>query len=165
MDNDSKKVEQEFLNSINESSKIIYKLARLYFKDTDEQADFRQDVLVNAWRAYSKFRNESKFSTWVYKIAINTAFLHIRNRKTMNEVQLSEMQDELTYEPSSNENQDRLLLAAEFLNENEKALLTLYLEDLTYDQISDVLGISVNLVGVRLNRLREKLKTIIQNQK
>lgn len=165
MDDDSKMVEQEFLNSINESSKIIYKLARLYFKDTDEQADFRQDVLINAWRAYSKFRNESKFSTWLYKIAINTAFMHIRNRINVEKIRHSEMQNELSDEPSTNENLDRLFLAAEFLNENEKALLALYLEDLTYDQIGDVLGISVNLVGVRLNRLKEKLKTIIQNQK
>lgn len=165
MDDDSKKTEQEFLDSVNESSKIIYKLARLYFKDADEQADFRQDVLINAWRAYSKFRNEAKFSSWLYKIAINTAFLHIRNRMSTEKIHLSEMQDKLAHEPTTNENLDRLLLAAEFLNENEKALLALYLEDLTYDQISDVLGISVNLVGVRLSRLKEKLKAIIQNLK
>ena len=165
MNEDLKRLETEFLESINSSSKIIHKIGRLYFKSHEEQADFSQDVLINAWRAYPKFGNKSKFSTWLYRIAINTALFHVRKQINKNNVQISEVYDSLTTDQPVNEILDKLYLAAEFLNENEKAFLALYLEDLSYDQMSDVLGLSVNLVGVRLNRLKEKLKSIIQKIK
>lgn len=162
MTDDSRAQEAEFLKSFNEAKDVIYKIGRLYFNDEKEREDFVQDVLVNAWRAFPKFRGASTFSTWIYRISINTAYFHLRQRMVRD--LSAEALINQSIEPN-NQNLERLHIAAESLNENEKSLLGLYLQDLKYNEIAEVLGITINLVGVRISRLKEKLKSIVEKKR
>lgn len=139
---------------------IIMKVCRLYFRDPDDINDLRQDILFHAWRSYGQFRGESKFSTWLYKIALNTAITRVR-KKRLDATSLSESHHVVVDLPSEKQqNTDLLMKLIANLNDQEKALIALYLDELSYEEMADITGLSLTNVGVRLNRIKQKLKKI-----
>lgn len=152
-------MEKIFLETIWEHQRIIYKVSRMYRNTQEDQQDLFQEIVYQLWRAFPGFRHESKITTWIYRIALNTAMASYRKQKSP--VSNTEHPPDLA-EPieTVSEREEWLFRALRTLSESERALISLYLEDYSYTEIASLTGISENYVGVKLNRIREKLKTL-----
>ena len=149
--------EKEFLILIEQHSGIIHKVIYLYVDDYQDKKDLYQEVLLQAWKSVSRFKNDSAFSTWLYRVALNTVLTYRRKEKRMTEVKNSI--DVLEYETSkTNENSDRLLHAIKQLDDISKTVIMLHLESYSNDEISDITGLSKGNVSVKLHRVKTQLK-------
>ena len=153
--------EQEFLSVIKEYERVIYKVCYLYTSRNATLNDLYQDVVLNLWRAYPKFRGECKISTWIYRIALNTCISFIRKEKNMPEiVTLTPYESEwMTEEQDS----FQLMLKELYyligqLGQLDKSIILLYLEEKSYEEISEITGLTVTNVATKLNRIKEKLR-------
>ena len=153
--------EQEFLSVIKEYERVIYKVCYLYTSRNATLNDLYQDVVLNLWRAYPKFRGECKISTWIYRIALNTCISFIRKEKNVPEI--------VTITPYESEwmteEQDsfQLMLKELYyligqLGQLDKSIILLYLEEKSYEEISEITGLTVTNVATKLNRIKEKLR-------
>ena len=136
-------VEQEFLSVIREYERVIYKVCYLYTTPNATLNDLYQEVVLNIWKAFPKFRRECKISTWIYRIALNTCISFIRKEKNIPEIVT------LTQEAYRMINR---------LGQLEKAIILLYLEEKSYEDISEITGLTVTNVATKLNRIKDKLK-------
>jgi len=159
----------KFINDINSNIGIIHKICNIYFTDADDRKDAYQEILYQLWRSYAGFKGDAKFSTWMYKVVLNTAITY--HRKTNRQHSTNMLAEDLEKFAGSNElqhvNEQMALLYAAIntLDATDKAITLLYLEDNSYDEIAIITGLSKTNVSVRLVRikikLREKLKNII----
>lgn len=158
-------MEKEFTGLINQHKGIIYKVCHLYCHENEDRKDLFQEIVIQLWKAYPNFRNEAKLSTWIYKIALNTALTSLRKEgKSKWNKSISEADFEIpAMEITENEHVNILYQAIQQLTEIEKAIIMLYLEEKNYDEITDIVGISKTNVGVKLNRIKQKLSKIIKN--
>ncbi|WP_437918675.1 RNA polymerase sigma factor [Sphingobacterium sp. LRF_L2] len=154
--------ESQFLQLIKEHQGIIYKICQLYRDIKEDREDLFQEITFQLWKSRYTFKNESKISTWVYRIALNTAIAAFRKKRHGVEYLplLPDFPDETPNEDLVLR-QERLFVALKQLSDGDKAIITLYLEDLSYKQIADIIGISENYVGVKLNRIKTKIQKII----
>ncbi len=161
----SELLEQSFVQQLRENQNIIHKICRLYTSGSDAHKDLFQEITIQLWKAYPKFRGDSKFSTWAYRVALNTAITLYRKSTRM--VATSEYdaarhfikQEDYNYEE---EEQIKLMYQAVYqLNDIEKALVFMYLEEKDYREISETLGISEVNARVKMNRIKGKLKKIL----
>jgi RNA polymerase sigma-70 factor (ECF subfamily) len=159
-------MEKEFIELVNNNRALIFKVCNLYCRDDEIRRDLFQEVVLQLWKSFPGFRRESSNSTWIYRIALNTAISNFRKESkkpgkrplSMLEVDIPDMSgisEEI-------ENRSTLKLAIEKLTEIEKAVIMLYMDDKSYDQISEIIGISNSNVGVRLNRIKNKLSNLIK---
>lgn len=157
-------VQEQFVKLVQQHHAMLYKVCRLYcFSDHDRQ-DLFQEIIVQLWKSYPKFRGESKFSTWLYRIALNTAISDLRKQRRRITpldpehlpIQLQDMQ----YPKEQEEQLQQLYAAINQLTEVEKALVMLYLEDRSYDEMEEILGINQNNLRVKMNRIKEKLRKL-----
>jgi RNA polymerase sigma factor (sigma-70 family) len=158
--------EREFLDRIAEHERLIHKVCRLYADESADREDLFQEILCQAWRSYARFREESRFSTWLYRVALNTAITHLRKKRRPGDVPVSEewVRHESLVDPYAEE--VALMYAAiNRLSKIDKAIILLYLEDCSYDDMSEIMGMSVSNIGVRLNRIRKRLKEDCEHQK
>ena len=122
-----------------------------------------QEIVLQLWKSFPTFRGESKLSTWMYRIALNTAISGFR-KKRITTTELSsisyQLQDIVT--PRQEEEMKALYVAIEKLTDIEKSIVLLYLEDKPYDEIADITGITANYVAVKMNRIKEKLRKLIK---
>ena len=128
--------------------------------------DLFQEIVIQLWKVYPKFRGESKFSTWLYRVAINTAISGLRRQKNAIKFVAADIVPEIPVTPYPSERDDQLkqlYTAINQLNDVEKALIMLYLEDKTYLEMEDILGISEATLRVKMNRVREKLRQLTKN--
>lgn len=156
-------MKEEFVTSIDEHKKIIYKILHLYTHNSDLQRDMEQEILLQLYLSFPKFKNESKISTWIYRVALNTAISFLRKEKRYNDNNLS--YDQSVFEIADNnenagamEHIKLLYQQIDGMNNFDKALLLLYLDDKSHREISQILGISESNVGTKINRLKLKLK-------
>ena len=145
---------------------MLYKVCRMYCFTEPDRQDLFQEIVIQLWRSYPGFRGEAKFSTWLYRIALNTAISGLRKQRrlitpTDPEQLPTELQD-IQYPAEKDEQLQQLYAAIEKLTEVEKALTMLYLEDKTYMEMEEILGISQNNLRVKMNRIKEKLRKITQ---
>lgn len=149
--------EAEFVKLLEEHSGIIYKVTRIYARGTADEQDLRQEVVYQAWKSYARFKGDSKFSTWLYRVALNTALTH-RKKETKNQ---EGFEKDWQVKP---EGDDRALLLAHIrdLNDAEKLVIMLHLDGYGNEEIAMISGISKNHVAVRLHRIKEKLKNAIK---
>jgi RNA polymerase sigma-70 factor (ECF subfamily) len=151
---------------VNEHRGMLYKVCRMYCFTEPDRQDLFQEIVIQLWRSYPGFRGEAKFSTWLYRIALNTAISGLRKQHrlitpTDPEQLPTELQD-IQYPAEKDEQLQQLYAAIEKLTEVEKALTMLYLEDKTYLEMEEILGISQNNLRVKMNRIKEKLRKITQ---
>ena len=158
-------MEREFTELVNQHKGIIYKVCHLYCHDSEDRKDLFQEIVIQLWKSYPNFRNEAKLSTWIYKIALNTALTSLRkDSKNKLRKSISEADFEIpAMETTENEHVTILHQAIQQLTEIEKAIIMLYLDEKNYDEITDISGISKTNVGVKLNRIKQKLSKIIKN--
>jgi RNA polymerase sigma-70 factor (ECF subfamily) len=155
--------EKEFLSLIQDNQRIIHKVCRIYRDSPEDREDLFQEVIFQLWRSYPSFCGGSKSSTWLYRVALNTAMASFRKNKP--NVTSAEYLPDIQFEDISyegNERQEKLLESIRQLNEPDRALIALYLDELSYQQIAGILGISENNVGVKLNRIKIRLQKLIK---
>ncbi|MBC5991542.1 RNA polymerase sigma factor [Pontibacter cellulosilyticus] len=150
-----------FLELISQHQGIIHKICRLYRDTPEDRQDLFQEVVYQLWKSYPKFRQEASISTWMYRIALNTALASLR--KPTLKINYTDTLPDILSESSTyaDDQQEQLFKALKQLNDGEKALVTLFLEEMSYKEMADVLGISEGNVGVRLNRIKNKLMNLI----
>lgn len=156
-------MEKEFLAIVHANQKIIYKTCRLYRNRREDQEDLFQEIVYQLWKSYPGFKRESKVSTWIYRVALNTAIAIYRKSKISIDY-FEEFPEHIhpSHEKTISENEERLFWALRKLNDSEKAIISLYLEDFNYQEIAEITGLSESNVGVRLNRIKNKLKQILK---
>ena len=155
--------EKQFLTLIDGQQGIIHKVCRLYRDSPEDREDLFQEIIYQLWRAMPSFKGEAKVSTWIYRVALNTAIAAFRKKRP--EIEYSAVLPDLLEEPQSEElaiRQERLFAALKQLDDSEKAIITLYFEELSYQQIAEVTGISENYVGVKLNRIKNKIQKLLK---
>lgn len=134
----------------------------MYRDSPQDQEDLFQEIVLQLWKAFPKFRAESKVSTWMYRIALNTAIATFRKNTislSQNDVLPDHMPVSTIQETS--ENEEKLFEAIRRLNQAERALIALFLEDYSYKEIANLAGITENNVGVKISRIKDKLKIIL----
>ena len=158
--------QQEFVQLLNQHQPLIYKVCNLYGRAATDREDLFQEIVVQLWKAYPKFRGESKFSTWMYRIALNTAISGLRKRKNhISSFEPKKLPTEIQDEIYGGEKEVQLVqmyTAIRQLSEIERALVMLYLEDRSYDEMEEILGINQNNLRVKMNRITEKLRKLIK---
>lgn len=155
--------EQEFANIVRENKSTIYTVCYMFSNDEDEVNDMFQDTLVNMWKGFSSFRKESKTSTWIYRVALNTCISADRKKKRRKEERLS-MNINLYEDADDGSRQvQQLHKLIGKLGLVDRALVLMWLENMSYDEIGKILGTSAKNVSVKLVRIKEKLKTINNN--
>ena len=163
-----KEAETSFLENLNQNMGIVHQVCHTYFRDAMEREDVFQDIMYQLWKSYPQFKGESKFSTWMYKVALNTAITHIR-RKTR-APQNAELTEPAVRVPHIDEHMSRVeevrLLheAIAALTDIDKAIILLHLEDQNYDEIASITGLTKANVSVRLVRIKRALKNYLQRK-
>lgn len=155
---------KEFMTLLEENKGIIHKISLLYSRNPSDRADLFQDICMQLWRSHKSFRNDSLFSTWLYRVAFNTAISQVRKRKILDK----EEYIDIYYNSSLSEEDERkgmLFRAISYLNKVDKALILLWLEEKKYEEIADILGISKSNVSVKIVRIKDKLREIIKSFK
>lgn len=147
---------KEFAELVNRYKDVIFKVCYVY-ASREELEDYYQEVLIQLWRSLPKFRNESKMSTWIYRISLNTCISYVRKNKKVNKVSLIDL-DFIDNDIEKKYYIDELYLLINRLNKFEKAIILLWLEERDYEEIASIVGISKNNVAVKLNRIKEKLR-------
>ena len=150
-----------FIREINRCLGIAHKICRVYFKDADDREDVLQEMMYQLYKSYRSFDGRSKFSTWMYSVCLNTALTYRRKGSKQKYEPLTMSHDQLTDPPASNKDEeiDMLFEAIATLPSLNKAIILLYLDDLSYDEIADITGLSKSNVGVRLVRIKKDLET------
>lgn len=158
-------LKQEFVELIEKHQGIIYKVSRMYCDKEVCQQDLFQDILVQLWQSYPTFNKKSKFSTWMYRVALNTAIAQFRKDKRNTEDSVPEFPLNVPEEESYQEKEDRINLVQQAINKlskAEKAIIILYMDDYSYEEIAEIAGISISNVGVKINRIKTKLQKILK---
>ncbi len=158
--------ENDFIATIEQHRGIIFKVCKMYCPQEDDCHDLYQDIVAQLWKAWGGFRGESKISTWIYRVALNTAISGFRKQKRnplTNSVDANELHISQDDGRQKKEDLELLYMAIGQLSEVEKAMVMLYLDDVSYEEISTIVGITQNNVRVKMLRIREKLKNIMNN--
>ena len=154
--------EQSFVQLIHEHQGIIHKICRLYRDSKEDREDLFQEIAYQLWKSFDSYKGEAKISTWMYRIALNTAIASFRKKKL--NVEYRPELPELSYFEESDEyqiRQERLFAVLKQLNESERVIITLYFDELSYRQIAEIIGINENNLGVKLNRIKLKIQKLI----
>lgn len=158
--------EQEFLSQIEKHKGILFKISKMYMNCADDQRDLFQEITYQAWKSFSNFRGESQFSTWLYRIALNTAIIFLRSEKKRKSIS-GNFNEEIAvavehYDFETEENLKQMYAAINQLNNIDKALIFYYLENFSGKEIADEMGITEVNVRVKLNRAKTKLKELLK---
>lgn len=164
--------EEIFLKNLNQNLGIAHKACRVYFNDEEVRKDAMQEMIYQLWRSFDSFEGKSKFSTWMYRVCINTA---IKYKKTITKKRKMEVlsQDhiqisaQISDQPSENHEEaiTALYHAISTLSSLNKAIVLLYLEGMTYEETASIVGITKSNVSVRLVRIRRELESKLNNSK
>jgi len=155
--------EETFTRIIKQNEGVIYKITRLYTRNEEDQKDLYQEIVFQLWKAFDGFRHDAKISTWMYRIALNTALFHLKKDKrsghsvSLDTVVLKQKE----YDPLLDERLNVLYDSIRNLEDLDKAIVFLFLEEKKYEEIAVITGITSSNVSTRMARIKEKLKTQI----
>jgi len=160
--------EIEFAKLLEQHQNILHKICRLYTNDLDSHKDLFQEIVIQIWKAYPNFKGEAKFTTWAYRIGLNTAISLYRSSKlrvttVTSDISLESIKYE-DYNADEEQQLQQIYKAVKQLSDIEKALIYMYLEDKDYAEIAETLGISEVNARVKMNRIKTKIKNIIAEQ-
>ena len=149
--------EKAFIKMIDEHKRLIYKLCYMYANSLYLVNDLFQEVTINLWKSFGMFRGECSIQTWVYRITLNTCITYYR--KNSRELQTESLTFDIDlFEENEDDRLSILHGMISKLNPIDKALILLYLEDRPYEEIAELLGMTKSNVGVRLTRIKDKLR-------
>lgn len=153
--------ENEFIKLVDESQGIIHKVCRMYCDDDIHRKDLFQEIVLQLWKSYPSFKGDSKFSSWMYRVALNVAIQDFRKEKRRKYLFLESYEFKEPSTPPKNEYKDErieaLYKAISNLDKIEKAIMMLYLDEVANEEIADIVGITQNYVRVKMTRIRTKL--------
>lgn len=158
-------LEKRFTDMVTQNQQIIYKVCYFYTSDDYTIDELYQQTVINMWKAFPNFRNRSKESTWIYRIAVNTCVSYFRrssSHKTIVPLAIHNATEIADDDDHDNRLQELYRMIGE-LGKLERALILLWLDDKSYQEIAEILGISKDNVGVKLSRIKEKLKKMSNN--
>jgi RNA polymerase sigma-70 factor (ECF subfamily) len=155
--------QEEFLKLIDDNKAIIYKICNSYCPNSSDRPDLAQEITYQLWKSGKSFSGEHKFSTWMYRVALNVAISFYRKQKTNTRQfssgdHLPELEDKDDGSGIKEENSNLLQQLINELKELDRALIILYLEEKSYKEISEILGISESNAATKVGRIKEKLK-------
>lgn len=165
MPQDKEKLFTEWLESY---KNLIFKVVNTYTSSAQDRDDLFQEILLQLWSSIPNFKGSAKETTWIYRVALNTALVWQRgekrkNKKLLTEVSKVQQNEHRTDEQSEHQSVlEQVYISIRKLSKSESSILLLYLDGLNYDQMADVLGISKTNAGVRLNRAKKKLAQLMK---
>ena len=168
MHTNTHKLEKEFIQIITENQGIIHKVCSIYCDLEEDRRDLFQEILVQLWKSYPSFRSESKFSTWMYRVALNTAITSFKKdirQPDKSGVSFENLQ--LAEEVYDTRTEDQIKILNEAVSQLtgvEKSIILLFLEDKKYEEIAEITGITQNYVRVKMNRIKKKLKLLMNTE-
>ncbi|MGH2623491.1 MAG: RNA polymerase sigma factor, partial [Sphingobacterium sp.] len=155
-------LEQEFVDLLESNQNILHKICKLYTYDAASHQDLFQEIVIQLWKSYPKFKGDAKFSTWAYRVSLNTAISLYRGKKTkISTVEWDQSFLNIRYEEynaTEEEQLNYLYDAVRLLSDVDKALVYMYLEDKDYAEIAETLGITEGNARVKMNRVKIKIK-------
>lgn len=159
------KQKDQFLDILENNIGIILKIARAYSKTISDKEDLINDITLELWKSFARFRGDSKISTWIYRIALNTSMNYKRKREKdrlffFDDLRQIENLSWLTEQPDLSDS-EILYQCIDELNQLNKAIILLYLDGNSHDEISDITGISKTNVGTRIGRIKEQIKDLV----
>ncbi len=158
---------ESFIKTIQDNRGLIYKAATLYTSNKEDREDLVQEIIYQLWKSYDSFQQKSSRSTWMYRVAMNVAIQQLKQqKKNLSIIPLNQesfnLQEVKT--PELDERWEKLQTQIKTLNLLEKGILMLYLENKSYDEIAEIIGISATNVGTKLTRIKTKLKNNISKK-
>jgi RNA polymerase sigma factor (sigma-70 family) len=151
---------EEFIEIIKQNQGLIFKVAKVYTNSKDDGQDLYQEIVYQLWKSFGSFKNDAKITTWMYRVAMNTAIAHLdKAKKKGNHIPIDEALLNIpdTTDTLYQERSEALYNQIKKLNAIEKGIVLLYLEGKTYDEIALITGFTNSNVGTRLNRIKQKL--------
>jgi len=155
---------EAFIDIIRANEGLIYKVAKVYTNSREDEQDLYQEIVYQLWKSFDSFRQESKISTWMYRVALNTSIAHLsKQKKRGNQLPLeyAMLNKAEQYDPLTEERIGILYAQIKNLDTVEKGLILLYLEGKNYEEIANITGFTSTNVGTRLSRIKQKLKSQI----
>jgi len=152
---------EEFLEILSNYQGILHKVNLIYFKSKSDRDDNLQEIIYQLWKSYPTLKNKDSIGSWIYAVSINTSISRIKKESRMEyREKISDLPDstDIVDTISANESLRMLLRAIYNLDEVDKSIMLLYLEERSYEEIADIIGISKSNVGVRISRAKELLK-------
>ncbi len=162
----SKKNPEYFIDMVYGHIGIIYKICNMYARES-EKADLQQEIIYQLWKSFPSYKGNAKFQTWMYKVALNTALLGIRTKNRKAHVisdDSIDLPDESVTDKEKQSQIQELYFHISKLHNVDKAIIFLYLEQCSYEEISDICGLGVKNISVKLVRIKEKLRKMFNNQ-
>ncbi|MEP7280143.1 MAG: RNA polymerase sigma factor [Bacteroidota bacterium] len=151
--------EKIFIEAIEQNQPIIHKVCNLYMNNEQDRKDLFQEILLSAWKGFVNFKGDAKFSTWLYRVALNTAITFYRkDQRKLPTASLPEQFVMSSDNPGNEEQVKAMYSSINHLSPIDKALVMLYMEDYVYSEIGEMMGITANNVAVKMNRIKLKLK-------
>lgn len=164
-----KRQKDQFLDILEKNIGIIIKIARAYSKTLHDKEDLINDITLELWKSFGRFKGDSKISTWIYRIALNTSMNYKRKREKDRLFFLDDLKqiDTVNWliEQSDSSHTEILYQCIDELNQLNKAVILLYLDGNSHDEISDITGISKTNVGTRISRIKEQIKDLATTKK
>jgi RNA polymerase sigma-70 factor (ECF subfamily) len=160
--------EAKFIQMIQQHEKIIFKVIAIYAPNALDKKDWYQEIMLQLWKAFDTYQGDSKPSTWIYRVSFNTIVTGFRQRKRRIKEQaldatIFEIPDDWKDKTAIEDSIRLLYVQINMLNEIEKAIVLLYLEEKSYDEIAEITGLSTTNIGSRLSRIRKKIKKQLKN--
>ena len=153
-----------FVQLIKDNEALIYKITKAYAHDAEDQKDLYQEVVYQLWKSFKSFNNESKWTSWMYRVTLNTAITHSNKQKKRRPAELDfELLQPAKRDPVFEERLELLYNYIKQLSLVNKSLILLYLEGKSHQEIAEITGFSKTNVGTRLARIKQKLKSQILN--
>lgn len=151
--------EEQFISIIKENEGLIYKVAKLYTSAKEDEQDLYQEIIYQLWKSFGSFRNESKITTWMYRIALNTSIANLNKAKKRGiQVPVTEtLLNKPDISDSKQERVDQLYAQIKKLDPIDKGIILLHLEGNNYEEIAAITGFSPTNVGTRLSRIKQKI--------
>ena len=158
----------QFLNILEKNIGIITKIARAYSKLPHDKEDLINDITLELWKSFARFKGDSKISTWIYRVALNTSMNYKRKKERdrlffLDDLKQIENQSWLIEQPDSS-NSEILYQCIDELNQLNKAIILLYLDGNSHDEISDITGISKTNVSTRISRIKEQIRNLVTSK-
>ncbi len=154
--------EEQFLEQVRQNQGVIYKLVGLYANDADEKKDLYQEILLQAWKGWPSFRQEAKFSTWLYRICLNTILTQKRKPHRIDyKDSLESISPAVQNNVVQNEDVVRLRMAIRQLPETDRAIISMNIDGYENAEVAEMLGISNNHVAVKLHRIKQQLGNLL----
>jgi len=159
-------MEKQFLEMIAMHKATIHKVSRLYRDSLEDREDLFQEIVLQLWQSFAKFEGKSKQSTWIYRIALNTAMACYRKKSiTLSFTERLPDKEDSNIDYENREREEQLFVILKKLNEADRALLALYFEDFDYREMAEITGLSENHIAVKMGRIRLKLKKTLNPAK